>query len=375
MLTGNKGEWSEIYALFKLISDGVLRKGDSGLCPADGEEYRILRLFKKDKDGESIYELDGAKVCISRKERSKINTRSAFEKKAKELLREIKRKRAKSEHEQGAFAVPSIETFMHDMLTCSIKAGSKNKTDLSVEILDHRTSQEDKRGFSIKSQLGGKSTLLNASGSNTAIRFDLECKSKEEVLKINEINTRFKIQDRVFALDQLRREKKIKIHRSGPVEECFLHNLTIIDDALPDIISSVLWNGYAHKTKRMCDVSSLVSEENPRNYPFDDLNVIYARKIKQLLVASALGMTAAHTWDGEYEATGGYIVVLKTGDVISYHFYDRAEFENYLFENTVIDSAASGRHSYATVMEEHGSLFFDLCLLIRFNHSHPKLKN
>ena len=155
MHTGNRGEWSEIYALFKLISDGVLKKGDSGLRPADGEEYRILRLFKEDKDGESIYELDGAQVRISREEHEIINSRSAFEEKAQELLTEIKRKKDKSEEKQGAFSVPSIEAFMDDMLTCSIKAGSKNKTDLSVEILDHRTSQEDKRGFSIKSQLGG----------------------------------------------------------------------------------------------------------------------------------------------------------------------------------------------------------------------------
>ena len=29
MITGNKGEWSEIYALFKLLGDKMLYPGDS----------------------------------------------------------------------------------------------------------------------------------------------------------------------------------------------------------------------------------------------------------------------------------------------------------------------------------------------------------
>jgi hypothetical protein len=369
-LRANKGEWSEIYALFKLIADGILKKGDSNLKPAPGEEYKVLRLFKEDKDGESVYQLADRQVIITREEKSLVNTRAAFEAKSKELLEEIRKKREKSELKNGSFILPEIETFMNGMLTYAVKAGSNNKTDLSVEILDHRTSQEQKRGFSIKSQLGASSTLFNASGKNSCFRYRFECESKEEVLKVNRIDSSSKIQDKVRELERLSAEEKLHIHREGPVQECLLHNLTIIDDGLPEIVSSLLWNGYNSRKTRISDACVIVSEENPRNYQFEDLEVIYSRKIKQLLVASALGMTAAHTWDGKYESTGGYIVLLKSGDLISYHFYDTAEFEDYLFENTKLESPSSKekKHSFAKVKEDSDGLYFDLCLQIRFTH-------
>lgn len=48
---------------------------------------------------------------------------------------------------------------------------------------------------------------------------------------------------------------------------------------------------------------------------------MYAYKIKQFLLAFALGMTVSSPWDGCFNANGGYIVVKKDGDVIGYiHF-------------------------------------------------------
>ena len=31
MITGNKGEWSEIYTLFKLLGDKILQPGDENI--------------------------------------------------------------------------------------------------------------------------------------------------------------------------------------------------------------------------------------------------------------------------------------------------------------------------------------------------------
>ena len=39
---------------------------------------------------------------------------------------------------------------------------------------------------------------------------------------------------------------------------------------------------------------------------------MYAYKIKQFLLAFALGMTVSSPWDGCFNANGGYIVVKKT---------------------------------------------------------------
>lgn len=43
MLSGNKGEWSEIYVLFKLLSDGRLYAADSDLNKLEKKFLEIVR--------------------------------------------------------------------------------------------------------------------------------------------------------------------------------------------------------------------------------------------------------------------------------------------------------------------------------------------
>ena len=45
-LTGNKGEWSEIYTLFKLLGDGKVHAGDADMNKLE-LYYPILNLFEK----------------------------------------------------------------------------------------------------------------------------------------------------------------------------------------------------------------------------------------------------------------------------------------------------------------------------------------
>jgi hypothetical protein len=71
-------------------------------------------------------------------------------------------------------------------------------------------------------------------------------------------------------------------------------------------------------------------------------------------------------WTGQYDATGGYLIIKENGDVLCYHIYNRNEFENYLFNNTKLDTASSSRHDFGTVYEENGELYFKLNLQIRF---------
>jgi hypothetical protein len=71
-------------------------------------------------------------------------------------------------------------------------------------------------------------------------------------------------------------------------------------------------------------------------------------------------------WTGQYDATGGYLIIKENGDVLCYHIYNRNEFEDYLFNNTKLDTASSSRHDFGTIYEENGELYFKLNLQIRF---------
>ena len=80
----------------------------------------------------------------------------------------------------------------------------------------------------------------------------------------------------------------------------------------------------------------------------------------------ALGMMPSRVWTGELDATGGYLVVKEDGEVLCYHIYNRNEFEDYLLNNTKLETASSTRHDFGTVYEEVTKQFFKLNLQIRF---------
>lgn len=90
---------------------------------------------------------------------------------------------------------------------------------------------------------------------------------------------------------------------------------------------------------------------------------LYTHKLKKLLVEIALGLQPNTPWSGYYDATGGYLIVKEDGDVICYHFYDINFLEDYLLDNTKLDTPSSRRHCFGEVTEDN---LMKLNLQIRF---------
>jgi type II restriction enzyme len=49
MITGNKGEWSEIYALFKILGEQKLFAGDADLNKVENLFYPIIKIISVDR--------------------------------------------------------------------------------------------------------------------------------------------------------------------------------------------------------------------------------------------------------------------------------------------------------------------------------------
>ena len=49
-LTGNKGEWSEIYTLLKLLGEGKVYAGDQNLNKIQDLFYPIIMILRQEKD-------------------------------------------------------------------------------------------------------------------------------------------------------------------------------------------------------------------------------------------------------------------------------------------------------------------------------------
>lgn len=357
MITGNKGEWSEIYTLFKLLGDKQLFLGNKDIEKLEGVVYPILRVLRKENNGDFEYSIQDEIILISGGEKVLKIAVSEFKEKAKFLLEKIKANKKRT------FSVPKIEEFMQSINCLSLKADSKAKTDITIVVHDQRTNQQPTLGFSIKSQLGSPSSLLNAGKTTNFIyRVYNQKLNKIDIQKINSIDSRSKIMYRINLV--LQSDGKFNFVKTERL--IFSNNLILIDSKLPEILSQIVYEFYSSDKSSVSDLVESTTNKNPLGFDISNKHKFYEYKIKRFLTDIALGMMPSKVWTGQYDATGGYLIIKENGDVLCYHIYNRNEFENYLFNNTKLDTASSNRHDFGLIYEENGKLYFKLNLQIRF---------
>ena len=148
--------------------------------------------------------------------------------------------------------------------------------------------------------------------------------------------------------------------------QIFSNNLVLIDSLLPHILSQIVFDFYSSEYSHLTDLVNQTSKKNPLEFDIENEHKFYEYKIKRFLTDVALGMMPSKVWSGKYDATGGYLIVKENGDVLCYHIYNRNEFEDYLLNNTKLDTASSSRHGFGEIYQEDNQLYFNLNLQIRF---------
>ena len=356
MLAGNKGEWSEVYALLKVISDKQLYRGDGNLNKLKNAVMPIIKVLREELAGTYEYTLDQNIVIINGVGQEFRISIADFQLQAKNLLTIIKSSNA-------TFEIPDVEKFISTFNCKSLKANSRVKSDVRIVLHDVTTGTSPELGFSIKSQLGNASTLLNA-GKTTNFIYKIIGEKLPATLidEINQIDSGSKIKDRLAKISSL--DRKLTFVRTE--KSIFSNNLTLIDSALPQIMAEIVYSFYSSTNTRLSDLVAVVSEKNPINFDASEHHPFYSYKVKRLLTDIALGMMPSKLWTGELEATGGYLVVKDDGEILAYHIYNRNDFEDYLFNNTKLDTASTSRHGFGVIYEQDDDYFFNLNLQIRF---------
>lgn len=357
MLTGNKGEWSEIYALLKVIADKQLYRGDGYLKRIEGAVLPIIKVLREESSGTYEYSIDHQIVLIHRAEESISIPIIEFKKWAEYLLLTIK-------SSQATFAAPEIENFLASFKCTSLKARSDRKSDICIVLHDAATGTSPALGFSIKSQLGGASTLLNA-GKTTNFIYQINSPQlpADCIDAFNAINAIKGVKEKLAEISAL----NCALTFTKTENPTFANNLRLIDSALPEILASIVLQFYS--TNKNSELKTLVEQITVQNLQnFDDAqnHPFYTYKIKRFLSDVALGMMPSKVWTGRLEATGGYLIVKEDGEILSYHIYNRNDFEDYLYNNTKLETASTSRHDFARIYEENGNWFFKLNLQIRF---------
>lgn len=360
-LKGNVGEWSEIYTLIKLLGDGRLYAGDENMEKIESLFYPIIMILRQEVDNALNYVCNDKNILIETSSGNLLLSvpASRFVEEAESLLRALKnRKKGK-----GSFEIPATEKFMHFIKCHVLKAKSADKADIRIKLHDQRTGINKEMGFSIKSQLGSRSTLLNASGATNFIYKVVGHKFTDtEIKDINAINSKEKVNDRYGAIKL--KGGVLSFERIS--NDTFDSNLTMLDGDMTKLIAAILLTSAETGIKRFSELTQRLALDNPLKYKTDRALDFYKYKLKNLLTTVALGMVPAKPWNGYYDANGGYIVVKEDGDIVCYHFYDRNRFESYLFNNAELDRPSTTRHGYGILEKtEDGNLYFKFNLQVR----------
>ena len=355
MIRKNKGEWSELYALFRLLDQGKIYAADNKLKKIDDIYFPIIKIIREESIKKIVdYTIDENNKTIKiflNNSHIKDIPMETFRIEADELLKNIKI------GGQRAFEIESTENFMQKIYCEKVTAKSSDKTDITMQIKDVQTGYSPVCGFSIKSELGMPPTLLNASRATNFI-YKIDGLNKNDVKKINEITTGNKIQKRMEYLFECADVEFLETENVITNE-----NLLLLDSKLPDILAEALLVHFRDGISKCTDIIGKLEYDNPLGFPDGGY---YEFKFKKFLCAVALGMKPSVRWNGRDEANGGYIVITKDGDVLAYHIYNRNYFEDYLLYNTKFEKASTTRHGYASVYNEENEYRIKLNLQIRF---------
>ena len=359
MLSGNIGEWSEPYALLKLLADGKLYLGDEYFEKIPDVVYPIIKIIRHEKERQVEFSIGDNLIIISAGHLLFRIPIVDFIKNASLCFEKIKSVR----QSKGSFQIEEIEIFLSSFSITNLKAKSSVKNDITIQINDLKTFLSPTLGFNIKSQLGRPSSLLNASGS-TNFNFKISGKKLTKI-EIDQISSEKKF------------SKKIKlIHSFGSFLEyekvdndIFYSNLQTVDYFFDKILSEILYMYYSSDIASENLVKYLISKitkKNPLSYNLNINSSIYEMIMKKFLTDYALGMRAAEVWKRDYQATGGYLIVREDGEIICYHFYFMKNFADYLYNNTKLDTPDPSRHKFGSIYEENGQQKIKLNLQIRF---------
>ncbi len=357
-LSGNKGEWSEVYVLLYLLATGKLYAADGNLQKNLESYYEILEILRNEKNGKVTFCLskDSPDVKIIKNNGQTVEYKISggkFKEWSEYLLKKI------IDAKVSTFTVDEIENFLTDIQVETLKAQKTDKSDIVIRLHDILTGLNLVQGFSVKSKLGAPATLINPSGATNFI-YQVQGNISDDVM--GAFNSLHNFKDKSKLLSE--RNCRLRFHSlTNKIFEC---NLSLIDSCLPEICANALtkyyMNGIASVKEALCSVAA----DNPINYDLANQQPFYQYKFKRLLSECAIGMIPSEAWHGHSDANGGCIIVKENGEVLCYHLFNYNAFEQYLFENTKFDTPSTTRYGFGSIYKDGDSYFCKLNLQIRF---------
>ncbi len=358
-MKGNKGEWSELYAFFKLLAEGRLFSADENLAKTNSF-VQLLSIYRKD-DGKNldfnitsenlinIIDANTDKIIFSFSQ-SKANTI------ADKIVSDIKSKSGISKE-----LINSIQ----ELSISQVADKSLGKGDINVHIYDPIHAISSNQEFSIKSFLGSDPTLFNAN-KTTNITYKIvddhnQPITDDDLIEVNSITKGHKYIKRISKLTEL----GYQVNFDSFDDDTFKLNLQVIDSHLPEIIAHIVKDKYVSSVVKINEVIEKIRKDNPMNYDLTQGHKFYEYRLVNFLVEAALGMTSKAVWSGKYDIVGGIIIIKPNAEMLCYHLIDFNKFKQYLKNSARLDNPSGSKMGYGTVYKNENGSFIKLNFQIK----------
>lgn len=384
--SGNVGDWSEIYVFYRIMEQGKIKtaKEDNGNMNIVYDAFLpVLKIIREESGLPLEYytsnEANGAKalkIYYAGLDEPLISCSiKDFKAKADELLTQLR-----SAKKTSSLSLPTQASFLNDIFIRKIKSPSKQisksfggKSDITMEIIQ-QDNLHVPAGFSIKSSIKSKSSLINASRANDVIYEIVGC-TDDIMEEVNNINSSSWVIDRT---KRILNDNNLIVRFDHFGSETFHNNLSLIADREPEIVAYALLysNGepeVGHGSNRgMSDVLQSLIAKDPINVGKEVAPLYYQKRLKDFLFEFACGMQSDTPWDTDTKIQGGYIFVTKEGDVLAYYASDQDSYKNWLLTGTKFDMPSTSRHTTANksscgyIHKENNKYYYTLSTQVKF---------
>lgn len=388
-LSGNKGEWSEIYIFLKLMSDGKVYAADKNMNRLTNVFLNIIKIIREEYKNQKYEYYTGpiVKIFLNNAEVAPSLDLSDFQS-AKDALWDV----LKNAPRGNGITCDTVEAFLSSIYVTKLKAPAAQQNeffggtqDITMQVQDYRNGIASVIGFSCKSDFTAKSTLFNASKENT--NFIYEITGNIDDVLMDQFNSTYTIRNKknketgamepheVVAIReriQLLKNAGCDIEYANMSVNSAKRNLILSGgNEMPLVVANMLkayyFEGEGQASNSSIDYAlNYVVQNNSAGYEFDDIESMYRRKVGTLLYDMFTGMRLAKTWDGRSSVNGGYIVAKDDGDVVAYHSCMADEFKDFLIHQLGFESPSASRHQYMSIYKENDKYYLKLNLQVRF---------
>lgn len=351
-----KREWGELYAFFRLLADGYVYAGTSDVKKNEAQKLPVAMIQREEHDGTRRYIIENEEtIRVVGEKIDKRVPREDFTAVAELIFTAVK-----DSHENDVMSPDGVEEFLDEVAIYDLEAKTDDRTDFYVAFYSVDALPV---GFCVRSRLGGMIPLLDG-GRTANFKFE-QTGIKFAAPTVNKINAFGEEEDVVGRMLMIERLGGI-LKYNDVADKVFRSNLCMIDLHFPRMLAEMLRIMQLDGITKVSELTHVVKQMNPLKIKDELINKhgYYEYKMKQFLLALALGMRPAKLFTGIDSAVSGFLFINGDGEILCYQKADSRTFADFLFCNTRFEKASTEKDKYGYLERENGVYYFKLNLKI-----------